>query len=1090
MVLAVGTVSVHFGQSPSWVASGLQDMEITGIASTCDVTGCVVIAGTNDGVYRSTDGGVDWTRVGAALITGRVHQLSSSDGQVILSANGGLYFSDDGAATWQLKYSSTDYPDVRACHIGPSRELFLVAYPGDPSISDGLLYVSYDEGTTWDRAVGGIIGSANILLMFTSGVDVYAVAGDGLISYEILYKWNPLERTWTDRYSFPPALSVRDVGSVDSGPWIAGTTDGALSSADRGSTWFGAGLFQNVCNAIHVDPDGTFWVGTAAHGVNRRAEGSTEWTLENNGLPPNPFQPSALTDPIQDIHRTGAGDLFVGTRDFGIYKASTSTVLPIEWTRGTSGTWDVAAYWQGANIPNGPFEQARHTLGSGPASIAVPQGYSSTINSFVVTPGNGSRGLFLRSGSQLSMGALSNLAPEAGMYSLTQRTGSRLNVTADVTSGFNVALDNGSICDVGGDVMGGIWRVGEAGVVNTTTMYVDGEVRSANLQLMHGSRAGDSGRPLAAIEDCVIRFGEESGSNGGGSIHVAGNMLGGSLLMAPALDFPSVPTRIVVGGEIRGTHVDMISNSNGGPCTAPPEQRPRITAGRYVDPVGEATLLKVDIDATNGTDFVGGSWFLDDLLVIGKIDSMVGTNVTFHHLGDRTGFGFPTGPGARIGHVGERSVNGPTPTGSTWLLEAGWVQLGPGLSKLEGLTINSEGPATCGYDGAELTADDGGFQLEVDALDLAFGAINRDPTAGAGLSTIEVNDLFRVDVSSMPGRHATLRIGDMVIGRDAHVEVPRIASSDISLDLRILGGWDNKSMVNTPTWIVQGAALTFEDDPYQITTGTPVPEVIIFEAHSLDRGAHWFCDVNGGAGVDLKPWSSFTVLSGAYVRIVDDRSVDSGEPNDDHGAQGTTLLNEGAYVDGDVKIEQGAVLDLNGLNLYCSGGIYVDGTVLNGTITPLEWIPFGAFDGDNDIDMDDRGILMAAYSGSGVPTTDLRCDGDGDRDVDDDDLAHFETNYTGQGVMATCSKRLQMHVLEEVQRAARLYPNPANENVKLSGNIGVTGLILIQDLSGRMVRTMRLNDGMLDISDLASGTYLLSWSEGGQLVTERLGIVR
>ena len=55
----------------------------------------------------------------------------------------------------------------------------------------------------------------------------------------------------------------------------------------------------------------------------------------------------------------------------------------------------------------------------------------------------------------------------------------------------------------------------------------------------------------------------------------------------------------------------------------------------------------------------------------------------------------------------------------------------------------------------------------------------------------------------------------------------------------------------------------------------------------------------------------------------------------------------------------------------------------------------GDFDGDGDVDLADYLVMQQGFSGSGVPTPDLRTDLDGDGDNDLTDLILFQSAFTG-----------------------------------------------------------------------------------------------
>jgi DNA-binding beta-propeller fold protein YncE len=63
-----------------------------------------------------------------------------------------------------------------------------------------------------------------------------------------------------------------------------------------------------------------------------------------------------------------------------------------------------------------------------------------------------------------------------------------------------------------------------------------------------------------------------------------------------------------------------------------------------------------------------------------------------------------------------------------------------------------------------------------------------------------------------------------------------------------------------------------------------------------------------------------------------------------------------------------------------------------------------------------------------------------------------------------------------------LYPNPASQNLHLTGNLKGISSIAVVDLAGRIISSPAIEaNGLIDISNLASGTYFLSVMYGKSL---------
>jgi hypothetical protein len=74
----------------------------------------------------------------------------------------------------------------------------------------------------------------------------------------------------------------------------------------------------------------------------------------------------------------------------------------------------------------------------------------------------------------------------------------------------------------------------------------------------------------------------------------------------------------------------------------------------------------------------------------------------------------------------------------------------------------------------------------------------------------------------------------------------------------------------------------------------------------------------------------------------------------------------------------------------------------------------------------------------------------------------------------------------EAQREqVRLYPNPTNDRITLSGEALRNGPVIIHDLAGRRVLDATMMNNVVDVSALSSGSYVLVVGDGHHAFTKQ-----
>ncbi len=211
----------------------------------------LVLAATNTGLYRSTNGGTKWTKVYTGPSGQRVQQVVAEPGNFTVqyaTVNGvGVLKSEDSGVTWTQVFETSGARYELA--IAPSNPAILyLGAETSSTVSD--LYVSQNRGATWgivtqasspnwlngqgwyDNAL--TVNPVNASVAYVGGLDIYRINS------------NLATATGTQ---FTP-LTV-----VNLPAWLTGVNySGAKNGLTTGATFFGAGVADaTITNADYVN---------------------------------------------------------------------------------------------------------------------------------------------------------------------------------------------------------------------------------------------------------------------------------------------------------------------------------------------------------------------------------------------------------------------------------------------------------------------------------------------------------------------------------------------------------------------------------------------------------------------------------------------------------------------------------------------------------------------------------------------------------------------------------------------------------------------------------------------------------------------
>jgi len=358
------------------------DGETLYLIGGCDVRfGSFASAGLDPdlvhGVYRSDDGGRTWTSVNAGVLgagSGTVKSLafSAEDPDLLVAgAESGLFVSTDRGASW-TRDRSLPFPALGGAVLASDRVLAMTNGAG---VFRGTL--SRDGSIAWGSEsvlsirvffAQVIVDASNPGTVYASGYPggIFKSTDDGATWHEANFGMtsfavdDPLRQGY---YAF--ALAASDPSVLYLGLYGRGV----YKSVDAAGTWMPANgvdgtMVDRYVTALAVDPEDADRVFVATeNGVLRTDDGGQTWRSADDGLP---------TTDVRTIAFTPAGELFAGTRGYGLFR-----YLNGQWRVqnpvGEWGViwpiWDDRPRYQYSDMLFHPTDEDRLLFGSFPAGI-------------------------------------------------------------------------------------------------------------------------------------------------------------------------------------------------------------------------------------------------------------------------------------------------------------------------------------------------------------------------------------------------------------------------------------------------------------------------------------------------------------------------------------------------------------------------------------------------------------------------------------------------------------------------------------------------------------------------------------------------
>jgi photosystem II stability/assembly factor-like uncharacterized protein len=270
--------------------------------------GAKTYAGTNNGVYVTSDHGATWMPANTGIETEYVDALTVEGGSIFAGTNNGVYSSSDKGAHWIQK--NTGLANLSIISLASKgTTIFLGA-------ADAV-YKSNDYGAHWIMANAGINGNVYSFAFYAKTVFA-GTYGNGL------YRSENIGTTWTKVLGLPENAFIYSI-KANENDLFAGTDSGVYKSTDGGTTWVLSNTGFTNSDAHAQDfafTSGAILAGTYSEGVFRSTDRGATWTPVDNGLPNYTFNSGLPHNYPQTVTMITSGKNVLDGTSTGVFLTS------------------------------------------------------------------------------------------------------------------------------------------------------------------------------------------------------------------------------------------------------------------------------------------------------------------------------------------------------------------------------------------------------------------------------------------------------------------------------------------------------------------------------------------------------------------------------------------------------------------------------------------------------------------------------------------------------------------------------------------------------------------------------------------------
>ena len=265
-------------------------------------TGSVFTGIYGEGLYRSSNGGQDWSKVGTGLGDDLIKSiLVLNDGSILVGLNGkGIYISNNDGSTFTESNNGLTNKNILCLFQSSDGKVYAGSW------FYGLVHQSLDNGKNWTDY--GAKGSDFHSVLVSKSKAVF-----GGSEYNGLYKNTDDGKTWKTLGFY--TYTIYSLVNAPNGDIVAGASNGVSISTDDGTKWtkINNGLSITVARSLIYSQQGTLFTATPA-GVFKYSSKNSKWNSFNDGI-------DSLNQNVFCFALDQNNFLYVGTAD-GIYKTT------------------------------------------------------------------------------------------------------------------------------------------------------------------------------------------------------------------------------------------------------------------------------------------------------------------------------------------------------------------------------------------------------------------------------------------------------------------------------------------------------------------------------------------------------------------------------------------------------------------------------------------------------------------------------------------------------------------------------------------------------------------------------------------------